>query len=63
MAIYETRSIGITHVIMLLYVEQELTFDVEASEVIEECKIIEPFHRRLLLYKIIQKMIVMNKLY
>jgi len=34
---------------MLLYVEQELTANVEASEVIEEFKSIVPFQRRLLL--------------
>lgn len=35
--------------LMLLYVEQELTINVEASEVIEEFKSIVPFQRRLLL--------------
>ncbi|KAE9536311.1 hypothetical protein AGLY_007100 [Aphis glycines] len=35
--------------LMLLYVEQELTANVEASEVIEEFKSIVPFQRRLLL--------------
>lgn len=35
--------------LMLLYVEQKLTINVEASEVIEEFKSIVPFQRQLLL--------------
>jgi len=35
--------------LMLLYVKQELTINMEATEVIEEFKSIVPFQRRLLL--------------
>lgn len=34
---------------MLLYVEQELTMNIEPSEVIEKFKAMVPFQRRLLL--------------
>lgn len=34
---------------MLLYVKQELTVNVEVSEVVQEFKSIVPFHRQLLL--------------